>query len=161
MARTIIDHLIAQLDAAFERSEAHSLLGNLRDIDDTGWHWVPSGGERSIAGVIWHAACAKYLHHSHTFGDGSVTWEHPQCARAHVEGMATAMPWVREGQRRFVKAVIALPDDSALSQVRPTHWGGTRSVQATIESVILHDAYHAGEINHIRALMQGDDRWGN
>ena len=22
-----------------------------------------------------------------------------------------------------------------------------------------HDAYHAGEINHLRSLLDGDDRW--
>jgi len=25
--------------------------------------------------------------------------------------------------------------------------------------MIAHDFYHAGEINHIRALLQGTDRW--
>ena len=25
--------------------------------------------------------------------------------------------------------------------------------------MITHDAYHAGEINHLRSLLSGDDRW--
>jgi hypothetical protein len=25
--------------------------------------------------------------------------------------------------------------------------------------MITHDAYHAGEINHLRSLMGPDDRW--
>jgi hypothetical protein len=25
--------------------------------------------------------------------------------------------------------------------------------------MITHDAYHAGEVNHIRSLFSGDDRW--
>jgi hypothetical protein len=25
--------------------------------------------------------------------------------------------------------------------------------------MITHDSYHAGEINHIRSLLDGDDRW--
>jgi hypothetical protein len=25
--------------------------------------------------------------------------------------------------------------------------------------MITHDAYHAGEINHLRSLLGGDDRW--
>ena len=28
-----------------------------------------------------------------------------------------------------------------------------------ISVMIEHDVYHAGEINHLRALMQGNDRW--
>jgi len=29
----------------------------------------------------------------------------------------------------------------------------------TIRIMIAHDFYHAGEINLIRALLQGTDRW--
>jgi len=25
--------------------------------------------------------------------------------------------------------------------------------------IIEHDVYHAGEVNHLRALRQDDDRW--
>jgi hypothetical protein len=25
--------------------------------------------------------------------------------------------------------------------------------------MITHDAYHAGEVNHLRSLLHGDDRW--
>jgi hypothetical protein len=25
--------------------------------------------------------------------------------------------------------------------------------------MMQHDLYHAGEINHIRSLLSGDDRW--
>jgi len=28
-----------------------------------------------------------------------------------------------------------------------------------IRIMIAHDFYHAGEINHIRALLHGTDRW--
>jgi hypothetical protein len=28
-----------------------------------------------------------------------------------------------------------------------------------IRIMIAHDLYHAGEINHLRSLLQGTDRW--
>lgn len=28
-----------------------------------------------------------------------------------------------------------------------------------IQIMIGHDYYHAGEINHLRSLLQGNDRW--
>jgi len=33
------------------------------------------------------------------------------------------------------------------------------STQTIIRIMIGHDFYHAGEINHLRALLQGTDRW--
>ena len=36
-----------------------------------------------------------------------------------------------------------------------------RDVKASwlINAMIQHDLYHGGEINHIRVLRQGNDRW--
>ena len=34
---------------------------------------------------------------------------------------------------------------------------GVQPLQETIEVMIEHDLYHAGEINHIRDLHQGND----
>ena len=28
-----------------------------------------------------------------------------------------------------------------------------------ISAMIEHDLYHSGEINHVRALLQGNDAW--
>ena len=28
-----------------------------------------------------------------------------------------------------------------------------------ITTVIGHDMYHAGEVNHLRSVLEGDDRW--
>ena len=159
MARIIVSTLIEQLADAFERDPEHSLLGNLREIEEAGWRWKPEGGQRSIAGVVWHAGSAKYLYHSHAFGDRSVTWEHPLTAPSHARTIDEAMPWLREGQRLFIAALSALSDDD-LTVVKPTHWDAPYTVRFAIETIIRHDLFHAGEINHLRALMQGNDRWG-
>lgn len=39
------------------------------------------------------------------------------------------------------------------------NWGGELPTRRIIEIMIAHDFYHAGEINHLRALLQDDDRW--
>jgi hypothetical protein len=31
--------------------------------------------------------------------------------------------------------------------------------RSILRNMIAHDFYHADEINHIRALLQGTDRW--
>jgi uncharacterized damage-inducible protein DinB len=159
MARIIVSTLIEQLGDAFERDREHSLLGNLREIDDAGWRWKPEGGQRTVAGVVWHAGSAKYLYHSHAFGDRSVTWEHPLTAPSQARTIEEAIPWLREGQRLFIEALSSLSDDD-LAVMKPTHWGAAKTVRFAIETIIRHDVFHAGEINHLRALMQGNDRWG-
>jgi hypothetical protein len=38
-----------------------------------------------------------------------------------------------------------------LGELRPTRW--------LISTILRHDTYHAGEINHIRGLLVEDGRW--
>jgi hypothetical protein len=52
-----------------------------------------------------------------------------------------------------------LADDTELARERPVFWGAQLPTQAIIRILIAHDLYHAGEINHIRAQLQGTDRW--
>ena len=37
--------------------------------------------------------------------------------------------------------------------------GEDRETRWLIAAMISHDAYHAGEINHLRSLLGDDDRW--
>lgn len=159
MPRIVIERLIDLLNAGFDGDNEHSLLGNICAVDEKGWRWKPAGGDRSIAGIVWHTGSAKYLYWSHAFGDGSVTWEHPLTAGSNARSIESALPWLREGHRLFVEGVAALTDDQLMAP-RRTHWGMEATLQFAIDTVIRHDVFHAGEVNHIRALMQGNDRWG-
>ena len=53
----------------------------------------------------------------------------------------------------------ALADDAELDRERLTNWGDLLPTRKILRILIAHDLYHAGEINHIRALLQGTDRW--
>jgi len=46
-----------------------------------------------------------------------------------------------------------------LDKDRLTNWGERLPTRDIIRIMIAHDFYHAGEINHIRAQLQGTDRW--
>ena len=39
-------------------------------------------------------------------------------------------------------------------------WGTQHETRWLIKTMIEHDIYHAGEINHLRALAQGNDAPG-
>ena len=49
--------------------------------------------------------------------------------------------------------------DAELLRRRKTNWGELAETRWIVSVMIEHDLYHAGEINHIRALRQLDDRW--
>ena len=51
----------------------------------------------------------------------------------------------------------------ALDTTRPgrTNWGELKETRWIVAVMIQHDLYHAGEINHLRSLYGGDDRWAH
>jgi uncharacterized damage-inducible protein DinB len=157
MGRERVDELIWLLDEAFAGDDEHSVLANLRYIDGL-WHVVPPGLERSIANIVGHIGGCKYMYENHAFGDGSYTWDAAP-GRGPTEE-SEARDWMREGHRLLVESVRALDDDE-LAVERLTNWGAMMGTRQIIETMIAHDFYHAGEINHIRATLQRSDRWAH
>jgi len=163
MGKSGVEQLLYLLDEAFEGNEEHSLLGNLRTVTPDDWLWVPPGGARSISQIVRHAGGAKYMYENHAFGDGSLTWSDPLLEGPEEEDKAVPaverlIEWLRKGQRRLRDSIAALDDDE-LARPRKTHWGELAETRWIISVMIEHDLYHAGEINHIRALRQKNDRW--
>jgi hypothetical protein len=73
--------------------------------------------------------------------------------------MADVLPWLETVHDQFIAQVAALADDAELDTSRRANWGELRLTRWLIAAMITHDAYHAGEINHLRSLMGDDDRW--
>lgn len=159
MSQLLVNFLVSQLDGAFEGDREHSLLGNLRNVGDDDWLWTPPGGERSIHDIVEHVGWAKYMYENHAFGDGSLRWDDPLIAETdQPRPKAQAIEWVHDGHHRLLDSVRALAD-ADLDTMRRAHWGEQRTARRLIEIMVTHDFYHAGEINHLRALRQGNDHW--
>jgi len=177
MSRAAVDQYLYLLDEAFEGIDKpwHSMLGNLASVNADDWLWTPLGGARTIRGITSHVGGAVYLYYDRVFGGGSVfgepaaNWNVPagdlgvgtedldSFHRLENEPpMAAVVAWVSERARAFRDAVAEL-DDAALAQQRTNHRGEPWPIRWFIGTMIQHYAYHAGEINHIRALHQGDD----
>jgi uncharacterized damage-inducible protein DinB len=157
MTRTAVDQLIWLLDQAFETDDEHSVLANLTHIEGL-WRVVPPGGERSIADIIDHVGGCKYLYENYAFGDGSYSWDAAPGRGPTDQG--DALEWMREGHRILIESVRRL-DDGDLEAPRLTNWGELMETRKILEVMIAHDFYHAGEINHIRAMLQQRDRWAH
>ena len=158
MTAIAVSQLLYLLDSAFEGSEWHSLLGNLRSLTPEDWLWLPVGGHRSIRSIVQHVGGCKFMYQNHAFGDAQLTWGNPLVeGQDALSTIAEATAWLQEGQQRLRESIAVL-DDAELLRPRKTNWGELKETSWIITVMIQHDIYHAGEINHIRALHQQNDR---
>ncbi len=158
MTRAAVEQLLYLLDEAFE-GEWHSFLGNLHAVTPEEWRWVPPGGSRTIRDIVQHVGSCKLMYENHAFGDAALHWEHPLVQGGDaLSDVNSAGAWLRTGQAQLRLSVASL-DDAELIRPRRTNWGELKETRWIIAEMIQHDHYHAGEINHLRSVYRGDDRW--
>jgi hypothetical protein len=162
LSRTAVDTLAWLIEDAFEGDPSHSLMANLRDLSDPDWTALPPGGGRSIADIIEHVAWSKWMYEDYAFGAATLRGDQPPLVPAdgaRSRPRDELLAWLADGHRRWLASVRALADDAELERDRLTNWGDRIPTRAIIRIMIAHDLYHAGEINHLRALLHGTDRW--
>jgi len=159
MTTPAVSELLYLLDAAFEGPDWHALLVNIRDLTAEDWAWVPPGGSRTIADIAQHVASCKQMYENYAFGDARLRWDDPEVDGGPAPATpAGAVARLREAQTRLRAGVAAL-DDADLARPRLTNWGERKETRWIIATLIQHDLYHAGEINHIRSLRRQSDAW--
>ena len=161
-SHTAIDILVKLIEEAFEGDPSHSLLANLKDLREEDWTATPVGSNRSIADILEHVGWSKWMYEDYAFGSASMRGDQPPLIPfdgTHSRPRDELLAWLREGHQRWLASVRALPADAELNKDRLTNWGERLPTGAIIRIMIAHDFYHAGEINHIRALLQETDRW--
>ena len=162
-----IDALLFLMDEAFRgpgieaSNESQALMPNLRSVPDEAWHAVPDGLARSIESIAIHVGACKVMYDDYAFGSASLRFATPEVEpwRAGESEMAEVLPWLETVHGRLVDHITALADDTELDAERLTNWGERRPTRWIVSTMITHDAYHAGEINHLRSLLGPDDRW--
>ena len=161
-SRTAIDTLAWMTHDAFEGDSDQSLMASLRNVSDEEWTVLLPGAGRSIADILEHVGWAKWMYEDYAFGSGTMRGDQPPLIpanKARSRPRQELMDWLMEGHHRWLTSVRALPDDTELQRERPTNWGEHLPTRILIRILIGHDFYHAGEINHIRVLLQGTDKW--
>ena len=147
------------LDDAFAGPDWHSILSNLATVAPEDWTWIPPGGERSICDIVRHVGRSKLVAYDQAFGGGTLTWDNVG-GDEETTDIPSAIAWLRMGHERLRGGIAALADDAELLRPRRTNWGELRETRwVIVVTMIQHDFYHAGEINHLRALHQGNDEW--
>jgi hypothetical protein len=164
--RAGIETLLEVMGLAFgepgvEADESQALMQNLASVPAALWRALPAGAARSIEAIVLHVGSCKVMYADHAFHGATLDWADPE-VQPWPEGhapMADTIPWLIDVHRQLVADVTALADDAELDRPRRTNWGETWRTRSIIGALITHDAYHAGEINHVRSLLDGDDRW--
>jgi uncharacterized damage-inducible protein DinB len=161
-----IEELLRLMDEAFrgvgleQSNESQALLNNLASVTDDQWRALVPGASRTIADIASHVGSCKVMYDDYAFGPGALQWGTPEAEPYVARGArAEVVAWLEASQARLVRHVAELVDDVELDVPRMTNWGELRPTRWIVAAMITHDAYHAGEINHLRSLLHGDDRW--
>jgi len=157
-----LDTLCWLIEGAFEGDLYHSLMSNLKDIQEEDWNALPPGGGRSIVDILEHVGWCKWMYEDYAFGTASLRGDQPPIiptGGARSRPRDELLTWLKEGHRKWLASVRLLKDDRELERDRLTNWGERLPTRSIIRIMIGHDYYHAGEINHLRSLLQGNDRW--
>jgi len=166
VSRIGIEQLLYQMDWAFEGDAErpdqswHAVLVNLASSPHDEWDWKPDGATRTIASLAIELGYAKYVYDSHCFGDGSIDWNKPgSVPLPRSRSQDDMVAYLRAAHDALRGHVASLQDDAQLLELRPGPWPerGTYPIRWLVNNMIQHDLYHAGEINHLRALRQGND----
>jgi DinB superfamily len=161
-----VDELVYVLEDAFaakgieETGESQSMLGNLATVPEQLWTTVPPGGERSIASIVLHVGACLVMYDEYAFGPGRKQWDDAELIPWGRDDapMTDAIEWMTTAHQRFADHVRAL-GAADLGEPRLTNWGELVPTRWLVSAIATHSSYHAGEINHIRSLLQRDDRW--
>ncbi len=161
-----VDLLVYLMEEAFggrgieASNESQSLMANLATVDETTWRARLPGTVRTIESIALHVGGCKVMYPEYAFGAGRLTWESPE-VQPWPDGaapMAEVLAWLRTVHAALMAQVAAL-SDADLSTPRQANWGEPRETRWLLSMLLQHDLYHAGEINRMRALLAGEDRW--
>jgi hypothetical protein len=173
VAEPVVETLLYLFDQAFDGGE-HSLMANVRSLRDEDWFALVPGASRSAYDLLWHVASCKWMYDHYAFREGVWTWAEmesspyengppygrPGIAAGSASNVIGLLDWLQRAQARL-RSDIAILDDGALLVERPSNWGKSYETRWLIKVMIEHDGYHAGEINHLRSLLEAEDRWAH
>jgi uncharacterized damage-inducible protein DinB len=161
-SRLSIETLCWLIEDAFEGDLTQSLLSNLANVREEDWVTLPQGGGRAIAEILEHVGWCKWMYEDYAFGTASLHGDQPPLIPAggfKSRPYDELLTWLKEGHYKWLASVRSLQEDAELERDRLTNWGEWMKTRTIIRIMIGHDYYHAGEINHLRSLLQGNDRW--
>ena len=100
------------------------------------------------------------MYDEYAFGAGALRWDDQYWLpwKTGEAPLNATFAWLQEVHGGFIEHVRALGDDD-LTVLRPTNWGEMRETRWLLSTLLQHDVYHAGEVNHLRSILAANDGW--
>ncbi len=150
--------LLHTLGEAYDRSAWHgtTLKGSVRGLTAGQADWRPAPGRHNVREIVVHAAYWKYRVRRRITGERTGSFP--------LEGVnwfsrsgADEKAWneekrILEREHRLLKAAVAGFPVSRLE--KPLSKGGRRTALREIAGIALHDVYHTGQIQLLKALRK-------
>jgi uncharacterized damage-inducible protein DinB len=150
--------LLHLLDEAYEKAAWHgpNLKGSLRGVSARQAAWRPGKGRHSVRDIVLHAAYWKYVVRRRMTGEkkrsfpieGSNFFDPP----APTEKAWRAEREILDRQHRALRAAVAAFPADRLERPLPGTRG--RTALREIAGVAMHDVYHTGQIQLVKALRK-------
>ena len=159
MAGPPIEAYLYLLRRAFEAGE-HSFVRNLQGVTEQHWDVILPGQPfgRTIGYIAWHTVAGKHLYWDHAFGEKKLTGDYTGLGvRSPRRTVDEVIRFGRKWHEAWLERVAAMTE-ADLEQPTTAHWGSVLSMRRVVAAMIEHDLYHAGEINHLRAQLDGTDK---
>jgi hypothetical protein len=150
--------LLHLLDEAYGKAAWHgpNLKGSLRGVSARLAAWRPGKGRHCVRDIVLHAAYWKYVVRRRLTGEGKGSF--PIAGSNFFDLPApTEKAWraereILDGQHRALRAVVAAFPPDRLESPLPGTRG--RTALREIAGIALHDVYHTGQIQLIKALRK-------
>jgi len=150
--------LLRCMEEGFSKKAWHgpNLRGAIRRVDATQAVWRPASGRHNIAEIVVHCAYWKYAVRRRIRGDkrGSFVLKgsnwfalHGNFSEAQWRGYVKLLDAEHEA---LMDAVASAP----MTELRRTKSGIGKGIAAHVYGIAMHDVYHAGQIQTLKALYK-------
>jgi uncharacterized damage-inducible protein DinB len=153
-----IARLLRLIDEAFQKKSWHgtNLRGSIRGLSARQAGWRPSGAKHSIADLVVHCAYWKYAVRRRLRGDPRGSFPLKGSNWFKLPDPLSASAWrefvaLLETEHRALRGAVT---ELSAGQIEVTPKGRQTSNRMLIHGIVLHDIYHAGQIQLLKALAR-------
>jgi len=151
--------LLRLVDEAYDKPAWHgtNLKGSIRRVSAEQAVWRPGKGRHNIAEIVIHCAYWKYAVHRRITGGKRGSFPLKGSNWFAVEGKLTKGQW-KDCATLLAEAHAALREALATAgwaRLADGPGGGGNRPAAHVHGAAMHDLYHAGQIQTIKALRKG------
>lgn len=150
--------LLRLIDEAFDKTAWHgtNLRGSIRRVSATQAVWRPQRGRRSIAEIVLHCAYWKYAVWRRITGAKRGTFPLKGSNWFDVPEDLTDAQW-----KTHVKLLVDMHGllreavaTAAWAKIASGPGGNTNAPASHVHGAAMHDLYHAGQIQTLKALQK-------